>query len=178
MKRITFLIAFLIASITCFGQKIEINGFGTTNLSHKMLQMSNAQISDFAKAKLHNKIPSPGFFFKTAKVYNVDNVLVSVGYRSIKRNINADNYLVNVKKSLDPFFSDSPGYTSKIETINGKKFLITSQPMNGNITKAFYGVNTVTFTILQGSVQCSPEHEAEADITLKELLSNIQYKVQ
>jgi hypothetical protein len=178
MKRITLLIAFLTITITCFGQKIEINGFGTTSLSHTSVELSSTQIAGFGKNKLRNNIPSPGFFAGNAKVYSVGNVLVSVRYKSLKKTADPDNYLTTIKKSLDPFFSDSPGYTSKIETIGGKKFLITSQPLNGNITKAFYGVNNSTLTSLQGSVQCTPEDEAEANATLRELLTNLKYKVQ
>lgn len=177
MKKTILFTAFLIITATCFGQKIEIKGFGTTNLSHKTIEMSNAQISAFSKARLHDKIPSPGFFAR-ATVYNVGNLLVSVRYKNLKKAVDQNRYLSSIKTSLDPFFSDIPGYASNIVTFNGRKFLVTSQPMNGNITKAFYGVNSATLTSLQGSVQCAPEDEAEADATLKELLSNIQFKVQ
>jgi len=178
MKPIVFLITFLTFTITCIGQTIEINQFGTSKLSRSSTQLSTSQITDFSKKKLHNSIPNPDLFGGNANVYNVGNVLISMNYRVIGRHVDTEKHLVKIKTALDALMRDDNTYSSKIETINNKKFLITSQHERGGLLLIFYGLNEATSTSLNGSVQCAPEDEAEANATLHELLSNLKFKVQ
>lgn len=176
MKKIFLLTTYFFISLVSFGQQIDIGRFGTTKISGKIAGVSAKQISAFAKMKLHDQIPSPGYLERdSTKIYTVGNILVTIYARKLKKKINPDTSLMNLKEALRPFFSDIEGYNSNIESINGNKYLITRQPIKGNITKAFYAYNNFTLTTLQGSIQCAPEYEEEANITLKELLSNIVY---
>jgi len=180
MKKIALLLTLIISTITCFGQTIEVSQFGSTTVSRPTVAASSDQIADYAKRKLHNKIPNPSFF-KTpnTKVFSIGNVLVSITFGTLKKNYpNPDAWLNVAQTNLDGIFRGTPNYTSSIETINNKRFYINCIELGGGKMITFYSVNSATLTTMHGSIQYAPEDEVEAKTTLKELLHNFKFKVQ
>ena len=106
-------------------------------------------------------------------IYTVGNILVSLDYQ--KGDFGTDDVSI-LKNALDIAHRYDQTYSSRIEIINQKKFLITSRNAQGIQGLSFIGLSKSGHIKLIGTLQYDPVEETNAQNFLKDLLSSVTYK--
>ncbi|GAA4104902.1 hypothetical protein GCM10022392_33160 [Mucilaginibacter panaciglaebae] len=165
-------------ALTTFAQQIRLDKLGTVAVPKQMTEASRAQVNSFVQKKYNNKLPLDFMVNSASKVYFVDNILITVGYKQLPSSTNGQDYLSNFKKVEDGAHSGYPSYSSRIETINGNKFIVCTRDSYPGRCIIINGLNESTLVRFDCSLQYASEDEAKAQSLVKEVLAGVKYKVQ
>ncbi|GAA4104945.1 hypothetical protein [Mucilaginibacter panaciglaebae] len=166
---ITFLSAIFFASI-CFGQQIEFANMASITPPGRMQKMQHSEVLNITHQKL-GKHPSLQSFINDHpdNMYKVDNILVLV--KTVPK---SPSFKLETQRKL---FQRS-GSTS-IETLGGKKFLITfDTTLNDIAVYHFFCVNSSNTTQVGGLVTADIKDKEKAKAVIYDIVKGIKFKVQ
>jgi len=178
MKKILFITATILYSISCLGQqKIALNNIININIPDHSQKITKDQALSHSKEKFRNdKIVTDDIARNSsAYIYKVDDIIVSLYPHNKKLNLK-QGYLISLKKGFDEMDYGDTSYKSSLIKVNSNSVLILRNGYNNTASYNFYCYNAANTHSIAGRIQFNRTDEKEANAILDELLNSIDFK--
>ncbi|GAA4092534.1 hypothetical protein [Mucilaginibacter panaciglaebae] len=180
MKKAICVITMIFFSVAAIAQRLEINNVATVNPANKLTKISTDRTISVIHEKYKN---SNDHVFKVLKdfhsqdTYLINDLVVAIHPVQLKQPLNVD-YLIKQKAGMDALSKNVAGYNSYIETINGRRFLITLLPAPaGELwTYSYFTADKSRTKTIDGMMPFDATDSAKAKATLYDLLKSLKFK--
>ncbi|MBS1519961.1 MAG: hypothetical protein JST50_03105 [Bacteroidetes bacterium] len=174
MKKITFLIIFILFSFICRAQQlVSLSDAVNINLPDKAEKISKEQAQSHASKKFkYDKMMLNTITDRKSDIYKVDDILISVHAES---NNFKKEQLLHIKNGLDEMSKGSPTYTSVIKKVNGNSILVTSNIVNNIYHYHFFCFDNKNSNVITGILEFDKVDAPEARAILDQLINSIEF---